>query len=141
MIQRSFGSVDVRLTYADCDPAGILYFASWFPWMERILSGWLYDQGLRSDRLLEEHGFSLLTRQTECEYLHPASLFDEVRVEMDSASIGRTSIRWGFSMTRTGDSVVVSRGRITWVTIDESGAPVEVPAVLRAVIEGDVFAN
>lgn len=133
-ISARFGSADVLLTYADCDPAGILYFATWFPWMERILTGWMHDQGLRSDELLESHGFALLTRQTECEYLQPASLFDTIRVSMDSAAIGRTSICWGFSMARIDDDAVVSRGKITWVTIDATGTPTEVPPVLQEAI-------
>lgn len=134
MISRTFASADVRLTYADCDPAGILFYGAWFPWMERILSGWLFDQGLRSDGLLERHGFSLLTRQTECEYLRPAKLFDTIRLTLDSATVGRTSIRWGFSMTRIDGMVPVGRGQIVWVTIDEAGTPIGVPHVLSRLI-------
>lgn len=137
MIRRVFGSVQVRLAYADCDPAGIVYFASWFPWMERILSGWAYEHGLRPDELQQNHGFSVLIRQTECEYLHRAKLFDQIRVDMDSATIGATSIRWGFTMTRIGDLTIVGRGHIVWVTVDRTGTPLEIPNVLREAVMQD----
>lgn len=133
---REFASTGIRLTYADCDPAGIVYFAAWFPWMERLLSGWLYERGLRSDRLMENHGFSTITRQAECEYLHPADLFDEIRMTMDSAVIGRTSVQWGFTMVRQTDGVEVGRGKITWVTIDGQGRPLRVPEQIRAAVAG-----
>lgn len=133
-IERGFASTQIRLTYADCDPAGIVYFASWFPWMERLLSGWLYDRGLRSDRLMENYGFATITRQAECEYLHPADLFDEIRMNMDLAVIGRTSVQWGFTMIRTSDGIEVGRGRITWVMIDGEGKPVPVPEQIQAAV-------
>jgi len=132
--ERDFASTRIRLTYADCDPAGIVYFASWFPWMERLLSGWLFDQGLRSDQLMENHGFATITRQAECEYLHPAALFDEIRMDMVSARIGRTSVHWGFTMRRERDGVEVGRGKITWVTIDGQGLPLRVPEQIRAAV-------
>lgn len=135
-VERDFASTRIRLTYADCDPAGIVYFASWFPWMERVLSGWLYDQGLRSDRLMENHGFATITRQAECEYLHPADLFDEIRMDMISAAIGRTSVQWGFTMVREGDGIEVGRGKITWVMIDSEGRPTPVPQEIRAAVTG-----
>lgn len=136
MITTEFASLQVQLSYADCDPAGIVYFASWFPWMERLLSGWLFDRGLRSDHLLEKHGFATITRQTECEYLHPADLFDEIRITMDSARVGRTSIQWGFTMLRLSDGAQVARGKITWVTIDASGNAIPVPIVITDAVAG-----
>lgn len=138
VVEGEFASTQIRLTYADCDPAGIVYFASWFPWMERLLSTWMYDQGLRSDELLQRHGFSTITRQAECEYLHPADLFDPIVITMNCAVIGRTSLRWGFTMVRTTDEREVGRGQITWVTLDPDGNPVPVPEVVLRAVEAAV---
>ena len=46
----------VRLSYADCDPAGIIYYASWFVVMERQLSAWFFAAGFRFDTMLAEVG-------------------------------------------------------------------------------------
>jgi hypothetical protein len=75
-------SVTFRLGYADTDPAGILYYAAWFPWMERMQSEWFYLNDLRQDRLSERHGFWTVTCHTECDYLVPVGLFDEIRIEL-----------------------------------------------------------
>lgn len=134
-VHREFGSASFQLTYADCDPAGIVYFASWFPWMERILTGWLFDQNLPSDQILEQHGFATITRQAECEYLEPAALFDKITMSMVSAVFGRTSIQWRFDIVRSTDGALVGRGKITLVIIDRGGKATPVPEVLRQKIQ------
>lgn len=134
-IETEFASVRFRLSYADCDPAGIVYFASWFPWMERLLSEWMYDHSLRSDQLFQQHGFMVITCHAECEYLYPASLFDPILVTMNSAKIGKTSLKWGFEIIRTTDELLVGRGQLIWVTIGADGAPVPVPSNLVNLVQ------
>lgn len=127
--------MDVRLSYADCDPAQILYYAAWFPWMERVQSEWLYLNDLRADTLAERFGFATITRRAECDYLSPARLFELIRVSMTVARLGNTSIRFGFRMVRQDDQVLVARGALILVTIDEHGQPVTVPDRLRTVLQ------
>jgi acyl-CoA thioester hydrolase len=131
---REVHHLDVRLTYADCDPAGILYFAAWFPWMERLQSEWLFLHDLRQDTLAERFGFVTVTRSTECEYLVPAGLFDLVRVSMGIEHLGRSSFRSRVRMTRQGDGALVARGRLALVTTDLENRPVAVPAPLRELL-------
>lgn len=126
---------DVRLSYADTDPAGILYFAVWFPWMERIQSEWLYLQGLRQDMLQERFGFTTVTRHADCEYLSPVGLFDEIRISMSVSRIGRTSFTSSFRMRRIQTTVVVATGSLTVVCLDAHGQPVPVPDPLRALLD------
>lgn len=125
----------VRLSYADCDPAGIVYYAAWFLVMERILSEWFFDHGFRFDTMAEQVGGAPVTRSTWCEYLAPATVYDLVSVEMRIAEVGRSSYRLGFEMTRTEDDVVVARSGIACVFLDGSGAPAPLPAGFRAVLE------
>lgn len=127
--------MDVRLTYADCDPANILYFAAWFPWMERLQSEWLFLNDLRQDTLEQRFGFRTVTRSTECEYLVPAGLFQQIRLSLAVEHVGRTSFRSGVRMTRMDDGVVVARGSISVVTTDPQDRPIPVPAPLRGLLE------
>lgn len=128
--------LDMRLAYADCDPAGILYYATWFPWMERVQSEWLYLNGFRQDTLQQVHGFRTITRSAHCEYLAPATLFQQIRVNLSVDHIGRTSFRWGCAMVRADDGVTVARGSLALVTIDDDGRPLPVPDSLRALLTG-----
>lgn len=120
-----------RLTYADTDPAGIVYYAAWFPWMERAQSEWFHRHGLRQDQLHERTGVATLVRHTACDYLAPAGLYDEIELRFHFESTGRTSFRSLHEMRRTNDGVVVARGTIVLVTVDPGhGQPVPVPATL-----------
>lgn len=122
----------VRLGYADTDPAGILYYAAWFPMMERLTSEFFLLQGLRQDTLAERFGWWTVSRATECEYLAAARLHDQVRIELRIGRIGRSSFRFAFRMVRTDDDVLVARAATTIVTVTPDQNRTEIPADLRA---------
>jgi len=125
----------VRLGYADTDPAGILYYGAWFPKMESLLTEFLYLNGRRQDQLLQRFGWWTVSRATECEFLAAARLFDLVRIELRVGEIGRTSIRFEFTMVRVDDAVVVARAVNTLVTVGPDQTPVAVPAEFREQLE------
>ncbi|WP_051265516.1 acyl-CoA thioesterase [Nakamurella lactea] len=131
---RELLAMETRLTYADCDPAGIIYFATWFPWMERIQSEWMVRNDLRQDTLLQRFGFKTITRATECEYLAQAALFDRIEVSYGIARMGRSSVRGEVRMTRIDDGVQVARGSITVVILDADNTPIEVPEPMRSLV-------
>jgi acyl-CoA thioester hydrolase len=126
----------VLLTYADTDAAGILYYAAWFPWMERIGVEWLLDNGLRYDTMLAEHGATAVTRATTCDYLSQVTVLDRVRVDMAIGHVGRRSYTYAFTMTRELDEVVVARSTMTLVVIDAEGKPVSIPPALLNLLTG-----
>lgn len=127
-------TVRFRLSYADCDPAGIVYYAAWFPWMEKAHTEYWLLRGLRFDELLTGHGAVPVTRHTECEYLVTTRLFDEIRCEMRPAHLGRTSYRMAFTLVRESDQAVVARSSLTLVSMDAQGRPVPVPEPIREVL-------
>lgn len=124
-----------RLGYADTDPAGILYYAAWFPWMERTQSEWFFDNGMRQDTLAERHGFWTVTRHTECEYLVAARLYDHIRLDVSLDRIGTRSFSFGHRMTRLADDQLVARASMTLVTVDAAGDSVPIPRKLRGVLD------
>ncbi|QTV79057.1 acyl-CoA thioesterase [Microbacterium sp. NIBRBAC000506063] len=124
----------IRLGYADTDPAGILYYAAWFPMMERLTSEFFYLQGLRQDTLAERFGWWTVSRSTTCEYLAAARLFDQIRVELRIGRIGDSSFQFAFRMVRTDDDVLVARSSNTLVTVSPDQSRIEIPADLRALL-------
>ena len=128
-------SLTFRLSYADTDPAGILYFAAWFPWMERVQSEWFLLNDLRQDRLRERHGFWTVTCHTECDYLVAVGLFEEIRLEVRLGKVGRASFDMVHQMVRTSDEVVVARAKITIVTVTPEGTARAIPPLLQRHLE------
>lgn len=130
-------SLRMRLTYADCDPAGILYFATWFPWMERLQSEWFYLQNLRQDSLAERFGYSTVTRHTECEYLTQVGLFDTIDLFLRPGHIRNTSFTLHTTMWWREGSKVAARGEITLVCIDLDGQPTRVGEHIRSALANE----
>lgn len=128
-------SVTLRLGYADTDPAGILYYGAWFPWMERMQSEWFWLNGLRQDHLSEQHGFWSVTCHTECDYIVAVGLFDEIRIELRVGRIGNGSFDMHHRMIRTSDDVVVAKALITIATVTPDGGSVRIPEMLRRHLE------
>lgn len=120
-----------RLSYADTDPAGILYYGAWFPWMERMQSEWFWLNDLRQDQLRERHGFWTVTAHTACDYLEAVGLFDEIRTELRLGTVGRRSFEMLHRMVRTADGRVVARARIRIVAVSPELGSVEIPPLLR----------
>lgn len=124
-----------QVSYGDCDTVGIVYFATYFPWMERAYSTFLWSHGLRSGSLLEDHGFLTVGVSAQCDFRAMVRLFDELTVQPVLRRIGTSSYVVGYDVVRAADSAVVARGAMTFVCRDADGAALPVPPVLREVLE------
>lgn len=99
--------------------------------MENLQSEFFYMQGFRQDTLREKYNWSTVTRKTECEYLIPVGLFDEINMQMRIGHIGSSSFRCEFEMTQTSDGSMVARSSITLVTVDVHGKAIRIPDMFR----------
>ncbi len=125
----------VRLSYADTDPAGILYYAAWFPKMEALQTEFLYLNDLRQDTLNERFGWWTVSRATQCEYLAAARLLEEIRVELRLGEIRTSSFSFVFDMIRVSDGVPVARSSNTVVTVSPDQRAIRIPTLLRERLE------
>jgi acyl-CoA thioester hydrolase len=126
----------MRLSYADTDPAGLVYYATWFAWMERVSTEWMFTRGFRYDRMAAEHGAAQVTRSTHCEYLRPTAVYDEIDIELRVPRVGVRSYDFGFTMVRCAEGDLVARSTLSLVTVDARGRPTPLPQTLRAALEG-----
>lgn len=124
-----------RLTYADCDPAGIVFYATYYRWMEHLHTEWWFLHGIRMDRILTERGVAMFTRHSAGDYLYPPTLFDLVEGEVALGGIGRTSFRLDFSFALP-DGVLAATGEMVIVTADADRHPQPVPDWARQLLEG-----
>jgi YbgC/YbaW family acyl-CoA thioester hydrolase len=122
-----------RLTYADCDPAGIIFYASYYRWMEHLHTEWWFLQGVRMDQILAERGVVMYTRHSSGNYRFPPTLFDLLEGRIALGRIGRTSFRLDFSFTLP-NAVVAATGEMVIVTADADRRPVPVPDWARELL-------
>lgn len=123
-----------RLSYADTDPAGILYYATWFPRMEALQTEWLFLNDFRQDTLLERFGWWTVSRATHCDYLQAARLFEEITIELRIGEIGTSSVRFDFEMWRHADSTLVATASNWLVTVSPDQRSIRIPENFRKIL-------
>jgi len=127
-------SMGFRLSYGDCDPAGIVYFAAYYQWMERVYNEWTYLGGIQPGKMREIWNTTHISRASGCEYFVPGMLFDAITCEMRVASVGTTSLTMAFDFIRTPDTTRLAQGHIVFVFVDDDIRPVAVPEEFKSVL-------
>lgn len=126
-----------RLSYGDCDTVGIAYFATYYPWMERTYSSWLFDNGIRAGELADEFNVVVVGVHSEATYVQPARVFDDLTCELVLDRLGNSSYTLGFEFRR--DDELVTLGKMTFAcrTPDFEKAPL--PPRIRELLESLPF--
>lgn len=82
-----------RLSYGECDPAGIIYYGAYHPWMERTYTDWSFEQDLRTDQIEDRQGLVIASRASSMSYERSPRVYDGMRCEMRLGAIGRRRSR------------------------------------------------
>lgn len=133
MTQPVLHHMDFRLSYGDCDPAGIVYYAAYYQWFERVFNEWAFLNGFPPHVMRERWGASHVARASGCEYLIPGRLYDPFRCAMTLDRVGTTSFSMRFDVVHREDAQIYAVGGMTFVFVDGEMPPhpVAVPAGLR----------
>lgn len=129
-------SAELRLSWGECDPAGIVYYATYLHWAERVQSEWWYLAGVHLSDMAAEWGASFVTRHVNCEYLRSPSVMDLLRCSMSLDRLGNTSFTNRFRFTRADTGELQAELHLTGVFIDPERRPVAVPARARTLLSG-----
>jgi len=81
-------SIDMRVSFGDCDPAGIVYYPNFFIWIDRVFHALLRENlggHARACKELGAQGFGAMN--TEMSFRSPA-------LEGDLVSVQITGITW-----------------------------------------------
>lgn len=124
-----------RVEFRDTDAAGIMHFASFFPYMESAEHELLRSLGTSVVVQDEEGTLSWPRVAARCDYQGPARFEEELTIRVGVERLGRTSVTYRFEFTRQG--AAVASGSITAVCcrIAHGSPPRPVPIPL-AVAEG-----
>ncbi|MFU8804202.1 MAG: acyl-CoA thioesterase [Bradymonadaceae bacterium] len=92
---------------------------------------WMAFKELGLARLSEE-GLTTIMRKVTVEYDRPAHVFDELRLRLWIARIGRTSLTFGQDIVRKSDAsvsddTVLARAEVVVVCVGPDGRPHPVP--------------
>lgn len=133
MVQRSF-TTDVQIRWADCDPAGSVYYPNYFTMFETALFAFMELRGRTWPALMRDHGIGFPRVEAHCRYLGPAATGDRLNVTLRVLELRARGLTIGFDIAHA-DGRAVAAGQVGFVAValDPTLTPqaVELPAEVR----------
>ena len=130
-----FHEFQVRVTYADTDKAGIIYYANYLKYLEQGRTELLRSLGVRYRDLEVQRKLFLPAVSANCEYLAPSRYDDLLTIRTWISELGRASI--SFSCEIVDDELavkVVARVHSRHAIVTDLWRPARVPADLRVLL-------
>ncbi len=111
--QSIVGRYACRVEWGDCDPAGIIFYPTYFRWMDAATWAFLESAGYDAARMRAEH-LAMPLVSAACDFLFPAQHGDRCEVRSRIARFGGKSFVVEHEIVR-GDGTVLANGSETRV--------------------------
>jgi acyl-CoA thioester hydrolase len=125
---------ETRVTYADTDAMGVVYYAHYLRWFEMGRSELMRSLGV-SYREMEREEIFLPVAELFCKYLVSARYDDVVTIETFIDFLKRASIQFRYRLLRKTDGAILVTGRTLHAFVDREGKVVRIPDGLREKIQ------
>jgi 4-hydroxybenzoyl-CoA thioesterase len=110
-----------QVEWGDCDPAGIIFYPTYFRWMDAATWAFLHAVGYSAKRMRVEHR-SMPLVSAECQFMFPAEQGDRCEVRSRIARFGGKSFVVAHEMLRS-DGTALAKGSETRVWGRTAGGP------------------
>ena len=102
------GRFACEVYWGDCDPAGIIFYPTYFRWMDAATWAFMASVGYSAKRMREEH-LAMPLVGADCEFLAPALHGDRCEVRSRIARFGGASVADAHEIVRA-DGAVLAKG-------------------------------
>ena len=125
-------AVRFPIRFSHCDPGGIVHFPRFFDMINAAVEDWFAAAlGLRFDvmHMVRRFGFPIV--HTQCEFLKPCRIGEELALELSVAKIGRASLDLALSGKIGGEERIRARNLRSMMSLETYRA-LPIPDELRA---------
>lgn len=130
-----FHEYQVRVTYADTDKAGIIYYANYLKYLELGRTELMRSLGVRYRDLEVQRKLFLPAVKAECEYLAPSRYDDLLTIRTWISELGRASISFACEVVdKELGGKVVARVKSRHAIVNDLWRPARVPPDLRVLL-------
>ncbi len=124
--------VPVRVRFADCDPLGHLNNARYFTYLEEARFAWF--RAVFGEGGFQRH--SIILAHAACSFRSAAVPYEELRVGIRVARIGRSSFTHAYRMESAADGRLVAEAETVGVRFDyAANAPCPLGDDFRSAVE------
>ena len=128
------GVYQAQVHWGDCDPAGIIFYPTYFRWMDAATWNFMDSVGYSPRRMREEH-LSMPLVSADCQFVSPAEHGDRCEVRSPIARFGGKSFVVAHDVVRS-DGTALAKGTETrvWARYaDGPGSPIQGEAIPEAI--------
>lgn len=124
----------LRIRFAHCDPAGIVFFPQYLVMLNGLLEDWFNDGlGIRFDDLLGPRRVGTPTVRLECDFTAISRMGDDVVFGLEVEHLGRSSLVLRLDGRCGGETRLRARQVIVFTSLD-THKPMAIPDDVRAAI-------
>lgn len=128
-------SFDVRISYADTDRMGVVYYGNYFTLFEKGRTELMRNMGLRYRDLEEKDQVFLPVNEASCRYLSPAYYDDLIRVVTVIKHIGGASIDFEYKILNVETGKLLAEGFTRHPFVNRQWKPIRIPPSLRSKLQ------
>lgn len=124
-------SFDVRISYADTDRLGVVYYGNYFTLFEKGRTELLRNAGVRYRDLEDNFKVFLPVTQASCDYKAPARYDDLLRVVTRVKELGAAHVDFDYEIIDAETGRLLATGFTRHPFVNEKWKPVRVPEPIR----------
>ncbi|WP_206957741.1 acyl-CoA thioesterase [Trinickia acidisoli] len=124
----------VRIRFAHCDPAGIVFFPQYLTLTNGLVEDWFTDSlGIDYADMIGQRRLGLPIVKLECEFVRPSRMGETISLALSVAHVGGRSIRIGI-VGRGHDGVRFVATQVLVTTSLETGESISIPNDIRTAL-------
>jgi acyl-CoA thioester hydrolase len=135
---------DFRVSYADTDQMGVVYYANYLVLFERGRTELMRGIGL-CYKDLEKEGVYLPAMEAQVAYLAPARYDDLLKIKTRVSDLGRASLTFAYEIVHAETGKPVAQGSTKHPFVNRQWKPTRVPAHVRQalapLLPGDISSS
>jgi acyl-CoA thioester hydrolase len=122
---------NIRVYYEDTDLAGVVYYANYLKFFERVRTEWLRELGLENLKLLHQERLVFVVTECNVKYLQAAKMDDLLVATVENYR--STKVRASLEQRILRDGTPICTAFVSFACIDvTTGVPVRLPTLLRS---------
>lgn len=121
-----------RIRFADCDPAGIVFYPRYFEMINGTIEDW-FDEGLGYgfQQMIVEDGFGVPTVHIDVDFKAASRLDDWLVFSLSVRDVGRASIKLTIEARSEGETRLVANTVLVFINSSRH-APARLPETLKS---------
>lgn len=125
----------VRIRFAHCDPAGIVFFPQYLTLTNGLVEDWFTDGlGIDYAQMIGERRIGLPIVKLECEFSRPSRMGETISLGLSLETIGARSLRIRI-VGKGPDGVRFAAAQVLVTTSLATGESIDIPGDIRTALE------